>query len=912
MRKTERNSIVEHGESIRKKRISQLVLLIVALCAVLLYGDTLNQFTTHAFQCHTTTTSGYHYGLIQSTKSFRRNSKTLLYKKQKNAQELGPKHWLPLTDTYEKDEAEVKRQELEEKCISYISDQILLRLSSTSTSSSSFSDIEKSSPNTAAKVLAKGRFLYLCTNSKNEHILESLIYHDSKETDVNILRGSILALQSLLIFGMQLGFKGTPTFQQKLLSHLKSSTTRESSLFSKSVELKLKENNEKKSSLIQPLSDWDEIIEDIKALKHERNLEPAIQILSRLKRKQNAQGAFDLLVSLGVWNKHENLALLRSGFPTRFTVDEEEAASLEVSSDIRSRRDPDLILGLRKDLRRFKIYTIDNASASEIDDGISVEILPGSDGAIRQRYWIHIADADHWVPRSSKVYECARRRATSIYLPTGAYSMIPSELSIGCMSLNSHMDSYALSLGCELNEDGSLNESSIIVAPSLIRIQYRLTYEDVDEMLEEGVGYSEEWQLGALFQAASKRRNYRINNGSSEGRIKNPIPQGSVTVYTPPTSASSNDTDSTEPEITLHVETPNNAGVNLTSAATTTTRSETMANAPLVSPANLLVTEMMIMSGEAMGKWGIEKNKQQQQFRRDCLTKWNSRKRKRDTAESGFPKFLPNKLVLPYRTQSDPEFKTREKEATYLKQLQFYNIGDGYCAAWFSRRFFSPVKILSDAKKHSGMGLESYVQWSSPIRRFGDLQVHSAVKRFLRREKINQLVWLHSQSNTTVTEKWIPPNGLNQKDDLGCSLSVLSSGEEENEDVDDDIIDYEEGLGLLRAVKPLQRNSQEYWMLQYIQRKYFKSELECLVLGVVNKDRNQYAIYVYELGLETRYLSEIGELENGQKLILKVESVNPRMGFLTLRLAPLSSSQSFNSSPSTRTRGVDDATMKPQ
>lgn len=44
---------------------------------------------------------------------------------------------------------------------------------------------------------------------------------------------------------------------------------------------------------------------------------------------------------------------------------------------------------------------------------------------------------------------------------------------------------------------------------------------------------------------------------------------------------------------------------------------------------------------------------------------------------------------------------------------------------------------------------------------------------------------------------------------------------------------------------------------------------ESIVLGCVNQERLQYAIYVYELGLEHRYLSEAGELEEGRKLWLK-------------------------------------------
>lgn len=85
------------------------------------------------------------------------------------------------------------------------------------------------------------------------------------------------------------------------------------------------------------------------------------------------------------------------------------------------------------------------------------------------------------------------------------------------MSLRANQEAKALSLGVCLSEDGSIDVSSIIVASSKVRVTYRLTYDDVDEMLGDGIGYNEEWELGALYKAALLRRDYRIQNGSAEG-----------------------------------------------------------------------------------------------------------------------------------------------------------------------------------------------------------------------------------------------------------------------------------------------------------------------------------------------------------------------------------------------------------
>jgi exoribonuclease II len=76
-------------------------------------------------------------------------------------------------------------------------------------------------------------------------------------------------------------------------------------------------------------------------------------------------------------------------------------------------------------MRDQKIYTIDSASTTEIDDGLGIEQYTDENGKERQRIWIHIADADRWAPRDSKVYEAAKRRAVSLYLPQGSIPMMP-------------------------------------------------------------------------------------------------------------------------------------------------------------------------------------------------------------------------------------------------------------------------------------------------------------------------------------------------------------------------------------------------------------------------------------------------------------------------------------------------------
>lgn len=197
------------------------------------------------------------------------------------------------------------------------------------------------------------------------------------------------------------------------------------------------------------------------------------------------------------------------------------------------------------------------------------------------------------------------------------------------MSLKANKDAYALSLSAELLEDGSIDVASIDVVPSLIRVSYRLTYDEVDEMLEEGIGYNEEWELGALLDLATRRRKYRIDHGSTEGFIANPIPQPSISIYP----------DKNAPDgvaITLSVQVSHNAGANQTASADGESSNPSSLFAAPVSSAFTLVTEIMILAGEAIGRWKMHKDS------------------KGDNAQINGSTLLRNELRLPFRTQKKP------------------------------------------------------------------------------------------------------------------------------------------------------------------------------------------------------------------------------------------------------------------
>ncbi|WP_404789119.1 ribonuclease catalytic domain-containing protein [Altericista sp. CCNU0014] len=226
----------------------------------------------------------------------------------------------------------------------------------------------------------------------------------------------------------------------------------------------------------------------------------AADLLKQIGRPDSPQSAFQVLVDLGLWSHHENLFVRRSNLPTQF--------SESVLSAVRERLTmppPDLERD-RRDLTHLKVYTIDDESTAEIDDGLSLETLENG----RQRVWIHIADPSRWIDLGDDLDKEAQRRSTTVYLPTGMIPMFPVELSTGPMSLIQGQLCCALSFGVILSDDGAVE--SYEITASTIKPTYRLTYEDVDEILELGV--QAEPELIALSAWAERRQAWRMGQGA--------------------------------------------------------------------------------------------------------------------------------------------------------------------------------------------------------------------------------------------------------------------------------------------------------------------------------------------------------------------------------------------------------------
>jgi len=419
----------------------------------------------------------------------------------------------------------------------------------------------------------------------------------------------------------------------------------------------------------------DEIKQQEKAMQGDRNdadeLATAKKFLQNIDRRATPEVARQLLVSLGIWTKHTNLDIVRLKVRTVFDACYERAAV-----DIASHPPPDLDEGSRLDLTHLPAFAIDEASTKEIDDALSVEMLEIKDGGgpihKRQRLWIHIADPTRCIELGSPLGQEARRRATSIYLPTETIPMFPMSLAAGPLSLRPGEVSCALSVGIMLDDAGGIDEDKMIITPSYVRTT-RLTYDEVDLLLNPFAMVDNESKsdsdsesnniedmettvesLRQLQYASEQRLRWRIDGGSLESISPYELPDMTIKARPSPDGIDGWEVDIYAKE--RHT-------------------------------ANRIVTELMLAANEAVALYGNT---------------------------HGVP--------MPFRSQGMDALSDDEIEMT----------PEGPCRSWLAILSTTPSQISSNPLPHAGLGLDMYAQVTSPVRRYADLAVHFQIKSHLR------------------------------------------------------------------------------------------------------------------------------------------------------------------------------------
>ncbi|MGX7200116.1 ribonuclease R [Enterococcus nangangensis] len=191
----------------------------------------------------------------------------------------------------------------------------------------------------------------------------------------------------------------------------------------------------------------------------QRFLGPITEILGH--KNDPGMDILSYVVSLGLETKFSDEVLVAA----------EEVPEKIAPEDYRSRRD----------LRDQVIVTIDGADAKDLDDAVTVRKLANGNYFLG----VHIADVSHYVTENSPLDATAYQRGTSVYLTDRVIPMIPQRLSNGICSLNPQVD--RLTLSCEMEIDGNGQVVHYEIFPSVIKTTARMTYQAVNEIIEEAL-----------------------------------------------------------------------------------------------------------------------------------------------------------------------------------------------------------------------------------------------------------------------------------------------------------------------------------------------------------------------------------------------------------------------------------------
>lgn len=329
----------------------------------------------------------------------------------------------------------------------------------------------------------------------------------------------------------------------------------------------------------------------------------------------------------------------------------------------------------REDLRDVVMVTIDGEDAKDLDDAVSL-----TKDEEFYHLGVHIADVSNYVQYNSALDKEALKRGTSVYLADRVIPMLPKKLSNGICSLNAGEDRLALSCLMDIDKKGRVVSHRIV--ESIIHVKERMSYTNVKKILlqeDEELAKHYEELLPMLFQMKELSELLR-NRRKKRGAIDFDFPESKLIL------------DERGKVINIY---PYEQNI-----------------------ATRLIEDFMLAANETVAE-------------EYCM------------------------LGLPfvYRTHENPDMEKMEtvlemvhqagikvkkgKETISPKEVQkiLKELEGMECEPFFARlilRSMKQAKYTVEDTGHFGLAAKYYCHFTSPIRRYPDLQIHRIIKETLR------------------------------------------------------------------------------------------------------------------------------------------------------------------------------------
>lgn len=329
----------------------------------------------------------------------------------------------------------------------------------------------------------------------------------------------------------------------------------------------------------------------------------------------------------------------------------------------------------RDNLTGLMTVTIDGEDAKDLDDAVSLT----KEGNL-YHLGVHIADVSNYVQGGSAIDREALKRGTSVYLADRVIPMLPERLSNGICSLNQGVERLTLSCLMDIDENGTVVSHKI--TESVIRVDRRMSYEQVRCILEDGeTETSREYQefvpmFFLMKELSGILRGCRHNRGSI-------------------------DFDFPESKIIL-----NGAG-----RAIDVKPYET-------SVATEIIEDFMLLANETVA-------------REYCKGEYPFVYR---THENPDPDKVEELLMLLHNQGIDVRKSGQEITPKEIQEIleSIQDLPNETMISRLTLRTMKQAKYTTECSGHFGLAARYYCHFTSPIRRYPDLQIHRIIRDNLR------------------------------------------------------------------------------------------------------------------------------------------------------------------------------------